>query len=506
MRQAKKPPGAPFSPGTGRISAEARGGLPFGRVRDDASGGHTVERTPRQDGPVGSPGGPAAGVRPPPSRWLHAALHVLAGGGGLVGAGWIHALPNAVTHWRLLEEPLFATGLIVGLLALLRRRPRVARFSTGLCLALLVTSLTVVLLEIGFRLARFDFRGLEAGRRLLPPFYRKPTVPTGGTFFRRAGPDHWRGQVIRTCLRVVRLPEAPYREEPVVEVRYDAQGFRNEGLGERWEVAVAGDSFTELGFLPYDQLFTSVLARLTGWRVRNLGVSHTGPLTQLSYLADYGFSAATHDVVIVLYEGNDFTDLDRERLAVAEFERTGRYELEEFRRQSSFLRAVADLIARPAPLPVPARVEADALWVGPDGEVPLTLENTAPAAADLAAETRASFQHFLARYAALAKERRARPWLAYMPCKLRVLWGRARLTETGAAAVGKWSPTDLPVWVAERCATAGVAFVDLTPALTEALQTRRQLPYNAIYDTHLNFYGAEVVGRTLAQALRPAPP
>jgi len=367
---------------------------------------------------------------------------------------------------------------------------------------LLVIAAGLTVLELGFRLAKFDLRGLEAARRRLPPFYQKPMVPTGGAFFRRAGPDRWRGQVIRTCLQVIRLPDAPYRDEPLVEVRYDSLGFRNENRDPAWEVAVAGDSFTELGFLPHEQLFTTLLARLTGWRVLNLGVSHTGPLAQLSYLADYGLSPATRQAVIVFYEGNDLTDLDREQLALSELERTGRYDPEEHRPQTSLLGAMADWACQhPAP-PLPEAVADDALWPGPAGDIPLTFENTAPAVSQLASETKAAFERFLSRYAALTRAHEVRPWLAYMPCKLRVLHGRVRLTETGAATVGNWSPTDLPQWTAERCAHAGVSFVDLTPALIAALETHRRLPFNPRYDTHLNAFGSEVVGRALAEALQ----
>ena len=117
-----------------------------------------------------------------PSPRLHAALHLLTGGGCLGGALWIRSTPDAAVHWQLLEEPLLAAGLIIWLLALLCRRPRIARLSTDLCVALLAIAFAVAVLETGFRVAQYDFRGLETARRRLPPFYQKPRVPTGGAF------------------------------------------------------------------------------------------------------------------------------------------------------------------------------------------------------------------------------------------------------------------------------------------------------------------------------------
>lgn len=440
-----------------------------------------------------------------PSPKLHAALHGATGGGCLAGALLIQLAPEAALHWQLLKEPLLAAGLVTILLGALRRRPTVGRLSTGLCLSLLSLAFTFAVLEIGLRLARFDFRRIETARRRLPPFYRKPMVPTGGAFFRRPGPDRWQGQTIRTCLRILGLPDDPYRDEPAVDVRYDSLGFRNEPRGEAWDIAVAGDSFTELGFLASGQLFTEVLARRTGQRVLNLGVSHTGPLTHLSYLADYGLSPATRRVLIVFYEGNDLTDLDRERRALEEFERTGSYDPEEHRRQSSLLRALAEWVGGRRDWPVKGFWAVDAIWPGPTGEVAISLDEEPPAEGELAPETVAAFERFLSPYAAFGRTHQLRTWLAYMPCKARVLHGRVRLTENGLARFENWHPPALPDWVAKQCAQADVRFIDLTPPLIEALETRRQLPYNALYDTHLNAFGSEIVGQTLARALGPEP-
>lgn len=439
-----------------------------------------------------------------PSRRLHRVLHLTTGGLSLGGALAVHLAPNPALHWQLLQPVLLGIGLLLLALAVVPRPKILTRLSFDLCLALLGLAVAITLIEAGARWLGFDFRGLDAARRRLPPFYQKPMVPTGEAFFRRPGPFAWRGQVIRTCLETLHWPADDYRNEPVITVRYDAFGFRNEPRPAEWEVAVAGDSFTELGYLPYEQLFTTRLGEHTGWRVLNLGVSHTGPLTHLHYLATYGLSPATRHTVIVFYEGNDLDDLDRESHTLALARAQGRYEPEEFKPQPSFLGALADWIGRPDPPSPPETLFTDALWSGPAGEVALTFENTAPASVSLDPGTIEAFAQFLARYADLGRARAVRVWLAYMPCKVRVVHGQVRLTAEGETNLSGWEPTDLPAFVARQCTDAGVGFLDLTPALVATLVEDQQLPYNPRYDSHLNAHGAEVVSRALAAALAPA--
>ncbi len=124
--------------------------------------------------------------------------------------------------------------------------------------------LTLTLGEVAFRLAGYDFRRTAATLHQLAPFYRKPTVPTGTVYFRRPGPQTWTGRVIWSCLEYLHLHPNPYTNEAPITGVYDGNGFRNETGGTDWDLAVAGDSFTELGHLPCAHLFTSILADQTG--------------------------------------------------------------------------------------------------------------------------------------------------------------------------------------------------------------------------------------------------
>jgi hypothetical protein len=148
--------------------------------------------------------------------------------------------------------------------------------ASGPLLALVSVAVTVLLLEIGGRLADFDFEFNAHAFNTVPIFYRQPIVPVGEAFFRRPGPDRWEGNAIDVMYRMGGGTDGAYRDAPPVVATYDALGFRNPDALADWEIAIAGDSFTELGFLPYDDLFTTRVAGALGVRVKNLGVSYTG--------------------------------------------------------------------------------------------------------------------------------------------------------------------------------------------------------------------------------------
>lgn len=189
----------------------------------------------------------------------------------------------------------------------------ISRVSTNLCLILLSLLVSLAVGGVFLRSIDFDFAsGEDRAWRQVPIFFRVPMASSGETFFKRHGPEQWTGQVLNTRLKQVGVLPNPYANEPVITVAYDRNGFRNPEPMTDWAIAVAGDSFTELGYLPDEQLFTSILARILNVSVKNLGASYTGPLTQLSYLNDYGIAARTKHTIIVFYESNDLKDLGDE--------------------------------------------------------------------------------------------------------------------------------------------------------------------------------------------------
>jgi hypothetical protein len=419
----------------------------------------------------------------------------------LILAGWgLPRLRPLEAVWLSLEWPLYIGGLVLVLSARLSERLLPTRLVMR-CLLGLWSVLTVVgAAELAFRWAGFDFRGEQQAVRRFPPYFQEPRHPSGTVFFRRPGPEEWTGQPIRAWLALSGYAASEhYRDEPVITVKYNALGFRAEEPGSDWKVAVAGDSFVELGCLAHADLFTTQLASLCGVEVRNLGASNTGPWTHLHYLEAYGIAPELRRVVIVFYEGNDLQDIAWERRALEFHARTGKRGYRTIPRQTSLLGAVRDISRQPprqrGPLELTNEVHH---FESRNGPVPVTLAPFAPHPEDLQPQVIQEWEGFLDAFHAFGQRHGVEILLAYMPCKARVLMGAVRRTNTAGSPDEIWTPTPLPGWVAEGCRRHGIAMIDLTPGLRAVVETDGLSPYNTMVDTHLNARGSHAVARALA--------
>lgn len=422
-----------------------------------------------------------------------------AGGLLFLAAGAAGAVNEIAVHWRQYQSPLLAAGAAVLLLGALRPPLRLAHGLRGLCVLTIALITGVAAVEVFFRAVRFDFRRQAALWQQTPPFFRKPTVPTGTVFFRREGPLEWTGPVTRRVLEVLNLDATAYADEPVITVRYDELGFRNEPRPAAWEIVVAGDSFTELGHLPCAELFTTRLAQSLGRRVLNLGVGNTGPLTHLSYLEDYGNSPATREAMLVFFEGNDLADLAYERETELRFQATGKRPLRQFHPQTSFLRAVGERIRSGSPRVPRSPPPVDACFLARTGRVAVTLGPPPPGRADLTPAMVEALESCFSRFGAWGRRHGIRTWLAYMPGKQRVWHTLLEFAPDAPETIAHWSPTELPTAIAELCARHGIRFVDLAPALVADTQAHGELVFNHLYDSHLNARGSRVVAQALAR-------
>ena len=383
------------------------------------------------------------------------------------------------------------------------------RFS-GPLLAAVTLVVTTLTLEVVCRLIGLDFEFKEQAFRSVPIFVRQPTVPIGQGLFRRPGPDVWRGNAIDAWYRSQGGTDDLYRAAPWVVIRYDAEGFRNPPDLRDWEVVVAGDSFTELGFLPDEDLFTAHLSRLLGVRVKNLGVSHTGTFTQTAYLRHYGGAPSARDAVVVFFEGNDFVDLPAEHERMEAFARSpsnpddsARTRLQALPRQTSLLHAIWSLLhgSLQKPRSRSRRLSANADFMSDTKRIPVSIEGILPPdAAAVDATLRMVFDQAIGGWADTARTLGLRAWLAYMPCKRRVLDGHLEWHGMGRLPP---LPKGFAELIAEIAAQHRVRFINLTPALRRETALGH-LTYNAVADTHLNALGSATVGRELARVLASA--
>ena len=430
-----------------------------------------------------------------------AIMHLSAG--GLVALTAIlgdHMLGNS-PDWGLLQTLTLAAGSLIIALGFLPYMGIVHRVSTNLCLSLLSVFMLLAVCEVFFRAIAFDFANERKAWQKTPPYYRQPIVPTGEVFFRHAGPEEWTGQVLNTRLSQLHILPNPYTNEPVITVKYNKEGFRNPDDISDWNVVVTGDSFTELGYLRDEELFTTILGEILKVGVLNLGTSYTGPLTQLSYLRDYGISGSTQHAIIGFFEGNDLEDLVTEYKALIHWQESGQRDYREFKSQPSLVRAVYKLLENPVRRIIKPTHYVNAYFKSLQGDIPVTLACTPPGSSNISEDTLNYLKYFLNEYARFGMERRVTVWLAYMPTKRRVLHGQIEFSDSTPEMFRNWQPTDLPELVSELCDQYGVKFIDLTPALIKETQNKAHLVYNSIYDTHLNWIGSRVVARELARHL-----
>jgi len=383
---------------------------------------------------------------------------------------------------------------------------RLHRLQKTAAIIVLNTAILFGLAEIVCRLARVDFNvilSLKEKNEGFPIFFRMPDRAVGEVFFTRNGPASWTGKPLTVMLENHRGTDDAYRDEEVITVTYDKDGFRNPDDLKDWDIAITGDSFTESGYLPYEDLYTTRLGRMLGKRVKNLGVSDTGNFTQASYLRAHGRAPSCRTAVMAFFEGNDLDDNVGEMRDLQKLHTTGERPCRQIGRESSLLKTLYRFARNFPKMTHRPRSYANATYLAAGREIPVTIADAPPAPDKISRGQMISFLAALDAWARACKESGVEPALLYIPCKRRVLHGHMRqgddYPEPG------WQPNDLPEWVAREAAARGIRCIDSTPALTR-LAAEGVLTYNPIYDTHLNKEGHRVVAEVLADALRSPTP
>jgi hypothetical protein len=294
------------------------------------------------------------------------------------------------------------------------------------------------------------------------------------------------------------VPPDPSRR---VTVRYDRNGFRNRKDLDAADIVVLGDSYIEGYMTQEERLATTLLSRLQGKIVANLGHSGYGPQQELVVLKRYGFSLHPQTVIWALFEGNDFSDLEQ-------------YEKQRARATSSSWQNVwyrsltRNALARVLH-PVRTCIRSSKLEQlqarFTDERYHISRVFFAPTEVQPVLEEHLEKTlRYIAEAARLCRERNIRFLVAFVPSKYRVYHDLSNV-ELASGPIRSWHVSPLPEEVERRLTELGlgIKYVDLTTSLRNASRTgiATYLPD----DTHWTEPGNRIVAETLDWTLRSFP-
>ncbi len=364
----------------------------------------------------------------------------------------------------------------------------------------------VGLVEIAGRVSGYDFskiggKSAKELREEYPVCSRDADEPFPEVYFKHPGPTVWKGQPLRTLEVLRKGTDNAYIHEPAITVEHDSDGFRNPMDLKEWQLAIVGDSYTEQGYLPIEQVTSSIVGKSTGMTVKNLGVCGTGWLTYARYLERYGHSNSTNTVVFVIFEGNDVQDTTEEYESLERFKKTGERDYKDTGPQTSFVMATAKAISGLRNRPYPQSL-VNAWFNRPNAEpLPITISTELPVDPLMASNVQTqAMREGLRAMAEAARKLNLTATIAYIPVNNRVYDGMVKFSDSLPEEIRKWRPNKLPEFVSNACREQGIPFVDTTPALRAAAQKGTYV-HNAILDCHLNAEGARIVGEVIAEAI-----
>ena len=282
------------------------------------------------------------------------------------------------------------------------------------------------------------------------------------------------------------------------DVKCDHNGFRNDRDLQSADVALIGDSFVEGLTVSYPELTSSLLARLRGEVVANLGQSAYGPQQELIVLKRYGLPLRPRTVIWMFSEGTDLDDVvNYDRLMhdppdfwhaflARSFTKIMYYRLFHGSKYAGITRAGVFQAADGKILNLYFSTNAH----------PLSKQNLA--AMDETA-------YILAEANRLSATQGARLIVVFVPEKFRVFQPFCKFPPQSECR--NWAPNDLPerLGTAVRSISSEIEYLDLTPSLVEAAK-KGEVPYYPD-DDHWSPEGhriaAEAINRYLAARQSP---
>src|SRR5262249_19846209 len=157
-----------------------------------------------------------------------------------------------------------------------------------------------------------------------------------------------------------------------------------------------------------------------------------------------------------------------EYAALTNYQKTGVRPVRQFIKESSLLRTLYQVAFKRSELKRISWHEdkAPPSWItayfqSANGEIPITLEPPPPGRSDLSAQNVEQLKYFFEQFGEFGKERGIEVWVAFMPCKERVVFDSIRFAPDAPEQQRNWRPTDLPQVISELAAGHGVRFMDL---------------------------------------------
>ena len=198
--------------------------------------------------------------------------------------------------------------------AILTRPARLSRAWPALLTILGSIAIGSVVMEIALRAVGSRLSsGISAARHDLGELTEDPRWQPSPRYGRRISPNvnatnEWRyGDIVRMGFMSPAVSEGLLHRYPL---RTDAEGFRNNALRGRIEVAALGDSFTDSLTMPIEAAWPSQLERILGVPVQNYGTAGFGPQQELLVLEDYALRHHPRVVVLAFFAGNDIREAE----------------------------------------------------------------------------------------------------------------------------------------------------------------------------------------------------
>jgi lysophospholipase L1-like esterase len=226
--------------------------------------------------------------------------------------------PRVVRHVRVARHALwlmllFATSAFVYSGSTRVDRAAYRRFCFSVAAPAVSLVVTLVLCEAMLRVAGWGISGIAAARHDLGDVSEDPRWQETVRYGRRLRPNvaamnEWRhGDIVRGGYIPAAVSPGTLHRFPFST---DGEGFRNQVVRDRFDVAAVGDSFTDALTMDGVGSWPSQLERRLGLSVQNYGTAGFGPQQEALVVHDYVARHRPARVVLAYFGGNDLFDAE----------------------------------------------------------------------------------------------------------------------------------------------------------------------------------------------------